>query len=92
MSSRHQYFVLAKITECRSCEGRPEVSDDSVRHIEVMCYLLDELRRFFRHDLGDRSDFNPLREFVDGHKDVLVAARGGSELYYGVEAPHGEGP
>jgi hypothetical protein len=69
-----------------------EVGDDSVRHTKAMCYLLDELSRFFRCDYRDKSDFNPLGEFVDGHKVVLVAARGDPEWSYGVEAPHGEGP
>jgi hypothetical protein len=92
MSSRHESAVLAKIPEGRYCEGRPEVGNDSVTHTEVMCYFLDELHCFFRCDLSDRSDFNPLGEFVDDHKDVLVAARGGYEWSYGVEALHGEGP
>jgi hypothetical protein len=83
---------LAKIPEGRSCKGRPEVGDDSIGHTEAMCYLLDEFRRFFQRYLSDKSDFNPLGEFVDGHKDVLIAARGGSEQSYGIKAPHGKGP
>jgi hypothetical protein len=86
------HVVLAKILEGRSCEDQPEVGDDSIRRTEAMCYLLDEIHRFFQCDLSDRSDFNPLAKFVDGHKDVLVAVRGCSEQSYGVEVPHGKGP
>jgi hypothetical protein len=86
------HAVLAKIPEGRSCEGRPEVGDDYVWHTEAMCYLLAEFCRFLRRDVGNRSDFNPLGEFVDSHNDVLVAAWSGSEWPYGVKVPHGEGP
>jgi hypothetical protein len=40
---------------------------------------LDKFCRIFPCDLSDRSDLNPLSEFVGDHKDVLVASRGGSE-------------
>jgi hypothetical protein len=86
------HVVLAKILVGRSCEGRPEVSDDSIGHTETMCYLLDEFCRFFRRDLSNRSDFNRLGEFVDSHKDVLVAARSGSEWSYRIKAPRGKVP
>jgi hypothetical protein len=56
-----------------------------------MCYVLYEFRRFLRCDFGDRPDFNPIGEFVNGYDDVLVAARGGFERPYGVKTPHGEG-
>jgi hypothetical protein len=53
---------------------------------------LHEFRCFFRRDFCDRSDFNPIGEFVDGHEDVPVAARIYSEWTHRIEAPHGEGP
>jgi hypothetical protein len=49
-----------------------------------------EFRYFFRRDFCDWSDFDPLGEFVDGHKDV--PAWSGSERTHRVKAPHGEGP
>jgi hypothetical protein len=52
----------------------------------------DEFDCFFRRYFRDRSDFNPLGEFVYGDKDMFVAAWGGTKWSYDVEAPYGEGP
>jgi hypothetical protein len=32
-----------------------------------MCYILHEFSHFFRCYFRNRSDFNPLGEFVDGY-------------------------
>jgi hypothetical protein len=52
----------------------------------------DEFDCFFRHYLRNRSDFDPLGEFIYGNQDMLVAAQGGTKRSYSVETPHGEGP
>jgi hypothetical protein len=54
--------------------------------------ISDEFNCFFRRYFRNRSDFNPLGEFVYGDQDMLVAAWGGTKRSYSVEAPHGEGP
>jgi hypothetical protein len=55
-------------------------------------YLLDEFCLFFWHDISDRSNFNPLGEFVHSNEDMSIATESGSKRPYGVDAPHGEGP
>jgi hypothetical protein len=50
-----------------------------------MCYIFNEFCLFIRGDLGDRSDFNPLGEFVYNDKDMFIATRGGFKRPYRVE-------
>jgi hypothetical protein len=52
----------------------------------------DEFNCFFRRYFRNRSDFNPLGEFVYDNQDMFVAAWGGTKRSYSVEAPHSEGP
>jgi hypothetical protein len=54
--------------------------------------ISNEFNCFFRRYFGNRSDFNPLGEFVYGDLDMFVAARSGTKRSYSVEAPHSEGP
>jgi hypothetical protein len=84
--------LLAKIPEDRADESFAQVGDDPVRHTKAMCDVSDEFYCFFRRYFRNRSDFNPLGEFVDGHQYMFVAACGGTKWSYSVEAPHGEGP
>jgi hypothetical protein len=65
---------------------------DPVKAVPRWYYVLHEFCCFFRRYFRNRSDFNPLGEFVDGHKDKPIATWGLSERPHGVEAPHGEGP
>jgi hypothetical protein len=68
------------------------VGDDPDGYTEAACYVLHELCFFFQHDFCDRSNFNPLGEFVDGHENVPRSTWDSSEQTYGVKDPHGEGP
>jgi hypothetical protein len=52
----------------------------------------DELCSFFRCYFRNKSDINPLGEFVDGDLDMFVAAWGSTKWSYNIEAPNGEGP
>jgi hypothetical protein len=54
-----------------------------------MLDVSDKLDCFFR---CNRSDFNPLGEFVNGNQDMFVSTRGGTKRSYNVETPHSEGP
>jgi hypothetical protein len=54
--------------------------------------ISDEFNCFFRRYFCNRSDFNPLGEFVYGDQDMFLAAWGGTKRSDGVEAPHSEGP
>jgi hypothetical protein len=54
--------------------------------------ISDEFNCFFRRYFRNRSDFNPLGEFVYGDQDMFVAVWGGTKWSYGDEAPHSEGP
>jgi hypothetical protein len=58
----------------------------------VMCDVSDEFHHFFRCYFRNRSDFNPLGEFVDSHQYTFVATWGGTKQSYSVETPHSEGP
>jgi hypothetical protein len=44
--------------------------------------ILDELCRLLRRDAGESSNLYPFGELVHHHKDMLVAARGGTEGSY----------
>jgi hypothetical protein len=57
-----------------------------------MLDVSDELDCFFRCYFRNRSDFNPLGEFVNGNQDMFVATRGSTKRSYSVETPHSEGP
>jgi hypothetical protein len=57
-----------------------------------MLDVSDELYHFFRRYFCNRSDFNPLGEFVDGYQYMFVATWGGTKRSYSIETPHSEGP
>jgi hypothetical protein len=57
-----------------------------------MLDVSDEFNSFFRRYFHNRSDFDPLGEFVYGDKDMYVAAWGGAKRSHNVETPHSEGP
>jgi hypothetical protein len=56
------------------------------------CLMSDEFNCFFRRYFRNRSDFNPLGEFVYSNQDMFVAAWGSTKRSYSVEATHSEGP
>jgi hypothetical protein len=74
---------LAKDPEDRASEGCTQVGDDPIRHTEAMFDVSDEFNCFFRRYFHNKSDFNPLGEFVYGNQDMFVAARDGT-----VDAKH----
>jgi hypothetical protein len=76
---------LAKVPEDRASEGCTQVGDDPIGHNEAMFYVSDEFNYFFRRYFRNRSDFNPLGEFVYSNQDMFVAARGGTKWSYSVE-------
>jgi hypothetical protein len=57
--------VLAEIPEGRASEGCAQVGDDPVGHTEAMCNVSYEFCRFFRYCFHNRSDFDPLGEFIN---------------------------
>jgi hypothetical protein len=57
-----------------------------------MSDVSDEFNCFFRCYFRNRSDINPLGEFVYDNLDMFLATRGGTKRSYDVEAPHSEGP
>jgi hypothetical protein len=67
-------IVLAEILEGGAGEGCAQIGDDPIGHTEAVCDISDELCSFFRCYFRNRSDFNPLGEFVDGDQNVFVAA------------------
>lgn len=68
------------------------MSDDSVGHIEAMCFLFDEFSRSVRRDLGVMSDFNSLGDFIYGDEDLFVTTKSSFKWSLWGETPHGEGP
>jgi hypothetical protein len=58
--------ILAEIPEGGAGEGCVQIGDDPIGHTEAVCDISDELCGFFRCYFRNRSDFNPLGEFVDG--------------------------
>jgi hypothetical protein len=66
--------ILAKVPEDRASESFAQVGNYPVGHTKAMCDVSDELCGFFQCYFRNRSDFNPLSEFVDGEKDMFVAA------------------
>jgi hypothetical protein len=79
--------ILAKVLEVRASESFAQVGDDPIRHIEAVCDVSDELCRFFRCYFRNRSDFNPLSEFIDANQNVFVSARGGTKRSYIIKTP-----
>jgi hypothetical protein len=57
-----------------------------------MLDVFDEFNSFFRRYFHNRSDFDPLGEFVHGDQDLFLATWGGMKWSYNIEAPHKEGP
>jgi hypothetical protein len=84
--------ILAGVPEDRASEGCTQIGDDPIGHTEVMFYVSDEFNCFFRRYFRNRSDFNPLGEFVYSNQDMFVAARGSTKRSYNIETPHSEGP
>jgi hypothetical protein len=54
--------------------------------------ISDEFDCFFRRYFHNRSNLNPLGEFVYGDQDIFLAARSGTKQSYNIETPHSEGP
>jgi hypothetical protein len=52
----------------------------------------DEFNCLFRCYFRNRSDLNPLSEFVYSDQDMFVAAWSDMKQSYHVETPHSEGP
>jgi hypothetical protein len=59
--------VLAEIPKGRASEGCTQVGDDPIWHTEAMCNVYNEFCHFFRYYFRNRSDFNPLGEFVEAY-------------------------
>jgi hypothetical protein len=57
-----------------------------------MLDVSDEFDYFFWCYFRNRSDFNPLGEFIDGNQDMFVSTEGGTKWSYSIEAPHSAGP
>jgi hypothetical protein len=83
---------LAKVAEDGAGESFAQVGDDPVRHAKAMCDVPDEFYCFFQCYFRNRSDFNPLGEFVDSYQYMFVAARGSTKRSYNVETPYSEWP
>jgi hypothetical protein len=65
---------LAKVPEDRASESYTQVGNYPVGHTNMMHDVSDELDSFFQRYFRNRSDFDPLGEFVDGDQDMFVAA------------------
>jgi hypothetical protein len=59
--------ILAKVPEGRASKSYTQVGDDPVKHTEAMLDVSDECNYFFRRYFRNRSNFNPLGEFVNGN-------------------------
>ena len=68
------------------------VNDDTVRNIEPVHDVEEELDYLLRADVGDGLDLYPLGEFVDCYEQVSEASRALFEGSYHVEAPDHEWP
>jgi hypothetical protein len=84
--------ILAKVPEDRASESFAQFGDYPVGHTKAMCDVFDELCDFFRCYFCNRSDFNPLGEFVNSNQDMFVTTWGGTEWSYNIETPHSKGP
>jgi hypothetical protein len=58
--------LFAEIPEGGANEGCAQVSGDPVGYTKAMCNVSYEFCRFFRCYFSNKSDFNPLGEFIDG--------------------------
>jgi hypothetical protein len=67
-------IFLAEIPEDGAGEGLAQVGDDPVGHAKAMLDVFDDFDCFFRCYFRNRSDFNPISKFVDGHQYMFVAA------------------
>jgi hypothetical protein len=56
--------VLAEVPEDRASESCAQVCDDPIGHTEAVFDVSDEFDCFFRRYFRNRSDLNPLSEFV----------------------------
>jgi hypothetical protein len=56
--------ILAKVLEDRASEGCTQVGDDPTGHTDAMFYVSNEFNYFFLRYFRNRSDLNPLCEFV----------------------------
>jgi hypothetical protein len=69
------------------------VGDRGVVDVDkVILAEVPKFDNFFRRYFRNRSDFNPLGEFVYGDQDMFLAAWSGTKRSYNVETPHSEGP
>jgi hypothetical protein len=59
--------VLAEIPKGKASEGGAQVGDDPIGYTEALCNVPYEFFRFLRCYFRNRSDFDPLGEFVDGY-------------------------
>jgi hypothetical protein len=59
--------VLTEIPKGRAGKGCTQVGDDPVRYTKAVCYVLHEFCRFFQCYFLNRSDIDPLGEFVNGY-------------------------
>jgi hypothetical protein len=59
--------VLVEIPKGKASEGCAQVGDDPVRYTAEMCNVPYKFCRFFRCYTRNRSDFDPLGEFVDDY-------------------------
>src|SRR5688572_17943419 len=84
--------ILAKIQEFSTGELGAVVGDDGVGDPKAMDDVGEERHRLLGPDAVQRSDLDPLREFVDGDQQVRVAP---GRLLQGtdeVQTPYSEGP
>jgi hypothetical protein len=58
---------LTEIPKDGACESFAQVGDDPIGHTKAMLDISDEFDCFFRRYFHNRSDFDPLGEFVDSH-------------------------
>jgi hypothetical protein len=84
--------ILAEVQELSAGELGVVVGDDGVRDPEAMDDVGEERHRLLGPDAVQRSDLDPLGEFVDGDQQVRVAP---GRLLQGtdeVQTPHSKGP
>jgi hypothetical protein len=84
--------ILAEVQEFSAGELGAVVGDDGVRDPEVMDDVGEERHRLLGPDAVQRSDLDPLGEFVDGDQQVRVAPGRLLQRADEVQIPHSEGP
>jgi len=82
--------ILCPTLEFCSCEGRTQIYDDSIGHLEVVHNVLDELDCFGCTIFCEWFVFNPLSELVNCYKDVLKTALCFLERSHLIQPPAGE--